>query len=48
MEKQRKPRVLLTGFTPFGGERINPALEAVRRSCAFWRCPRCSAILPGW
>ena len=27
MEKQRKPRVLLTGFTPFGGERINPALE---------------------
>ena len=35
MEKQRKPRVLLTGFTPFGGERINPALEAVHRV----RCP---------
>ena len=35
MEKQRKPRVLLTGFTPFGGERINPALEAVNRV----RCP---------
>lgn len=35
MEKQRKPRVLLTGFTPFGGERINPALEAVKRV----RCP---------
>ena len=31
MEKNRKPRVLLTGFTPFGGERINPALEAVNR-----------------
>lgn len=24
-------RVLLTGFDPFGGERINPALEAVRK-----------------
>lgn len=35
MKKQRKPRVLLTGFTPFGGERINPALEAVKRV----RCP---------
>ena len=35
MEKNRKPRVLLTGFTPFGGERINPALEAVNRV----RCP---------
>ena len=35
MEKQRKPRVLLTGFTPFGGERINPALEAVKQV----RCP---------
>ena len=35
MEKIRKPRVLLTGFTPFGGERINPALEAVKRV----RCP---------
>ena len=31
MENNRKPRVLLTGFTPFGGERINPALEAVKR-----------------
>lgn len=35
MEEIRKPRVLLTGFTPFGGERINPALEAVKRV----RCP---------
>ena len=31
MEKIRKPRVLLTGFTPFGGETVNPALEAVKR-----------------
>lgn len=35
MEKIRKPRVLLTGFTPFGGETVNPALEAVKRV----RCP---------
>ena len=35
MEKIRKPRVLLTGFTPFGGEAVNPALEAVKRV----RCP---------
>ena len=35
MEKIRKPRVLLTGFTPFGGETVNPALEAVNRV----RCP---------
>ena len=44
MEKIRKPRVLLTGFTPFGGETVNPALEAVKRV----RCPRCSASRPGW
>ena len=54
MEKQRKPRVLLTGFTPFGGERINPALEAVNRvrcpeaELRILEVPRCSAILPGW
>ena len=35
MENNRKPRVLLTGFTPFGGETVNPALEAVKRV----RCP---------
>ena len=35
MEKIRKPRVLLTGFTPFGGETVNPALETVKRV----RCP---------
>ena len=35
MKKIRKPRVLLTGFTPFGGETVNPALEAVKRV----RCP---------
>lgn len=27
---QRKPTVLLTGFTPFGGEAFNPSWEAVR------------------
>jgi pyroglutamyl-peptidase len=29
-------RVLITGFEPFGGERVNPALEAVRRLDGRW------------
>ena len=24
-------KVLITGFDPFGGEKVNPALEAVKR-----------------
>lgn len=24
------PRLLITGFEPFGGEKVNPAWEAVR------------------
>lgn len=29
-EQEAHMKILLTGFEPFGGERINPALEAVR------------------
>ena len=36
MKKIRKPRVLLTGFTPFGGETVNPALKAV---CLLYTSP---------
>jgi pyroglutamyl-peptidase len=28
--KKDLPRILLTGFDPFGGESINPSWEAVR------------------
>ena len=28
--RQHEPRVLLTGFTPFGGEAMNPSWQAVR------------------
>ncbi len=30
-ERMAEPRVLLTAFSPFGGETVNPALEALRR-----------------